>query len=194
MHPITRSLYLLFFLLCTINPVCSFADSLDVFEATHLLSINQGTSNSSYIRSLGRGGFELSHGEPVALSGWYRSNWTDSSIEFLTQANDHFGILWGFTTGETAEKYRINPSIKLGFVYKNTVSQHSVIEARFSTILGGYLKEKSCTADYGDIGGVQQVNCRMAATNLPPEQTLKYLMNERPVDFVSIFVQYRHSF
>ncbi len=31
-------------------------------------------------------------------------------------------------------------------------------------------------ADYGDIGGVQRVNCRLAATELEPKETLKYLL------------------
>lgn len=47
---------------------------------------------------------------------------------------------------------------------------------------GGRLKEKICIADYGDIGGVQRVNCRLEATELEPKETLKYLFNERKKD------------
>jgi hypothetical protein len=59
---------------------------------------------------------------------------------------------------------------------------------------GGKLKEKSCTADYGEIGGVQEVNCRLAATELPPAETLKYLLNERPLNYKIVNVQFRFEF
>ena len=46
--------------------------------------------------------------------------------------------------------------------------------------MGGRFKEHSCTADYADLGGLEQVNCRLAATELAPEETLKYLVNDLP--------------
>jgi len=51
-----------------------------------------------------------------------------------------------------------------------------------TTRIGGHLRERACTADYGEIGGVQRVNCRLAATPLEPRETLQYLWDERPGD------------
>jgi hypothetical protein len=58
----------------------------------------------------------------------------------------------------------------------------------------GKLREKSCTADYGEIGGVQEVNCRMAASILPPSETLKYKFNDKPIDFMAINVVFQYKF
>ena len=38
---------------------------------------------------------------------------------------------------------------------------------------------RPCTADYGAIGGVQAVNCRLAASQLDPAETLRHLEQER---------------
>ena len=45
-----------------------------------------------------------------------------------------------------------------------------------STKFGGLLQEQTFTADYGDVGGTQQVNCRLAAGTLAPADTLDYLI------------------
>ena len=60
-------------------------------------------------------------------------------------------------------------------------------------MLGGTLHEKSCSADYGQIGGVQEVNCRLAASTLPPAETLRYLLNEKPYNHnqVSLMLTWR---
>jgi len=39
------------------------------------------------------------------------------------------------------------------------------------------MTEKTCSADYGQLGGIQTVNCRLAADVIPPEETLDYLVN-----------------
>ena len=52
------------------------------------------------------------------------------------------------------------------------------------------MKERACTADYGDIGGVEQVNCRLAASEMTPTETLKYLTNALPPDRHNVWVRY----
>ena len=88
----------------------------------------------------------------------------------------------------------VEPSIKLGLVAQYEFDNKSFITIRGTTIIGGRLKESSCTADYGDIGGVQQVNCRLAATTLQPSQTLQYLHNEKPYNYNTLLVQYTKRF
>ena len=62
-----------------------------------------------------------------------------------------------------------------------------------SGIFGGRLTESPCEADYGDIGGIQTVNCRLAASVLAPEETLKYLMNAAP-NRLSLSLSFSGSF
>ncbi len=50
------------------------------------------------------------------------------------------------------------------------------------TTFGGRLQEKPCMADYGALGGIQPVNCRLAAGDLTPEATLDQLWNFAPAD------------
>lgn len=61
-------------------------------------------------------------------------------------------------------------------------------------MFGGRLKEKTCSADYGEIGGVQTVNCRLAASTLQPAETLQYLMNEKPKQDMLISVKWTYRF
>ena len=49
-------------------------------------------------------------------------------------------------------------------------------------------------ANYGDIGGVQQVNCRLAATELMPETTLSYLLHRAPPSSFALNVKFTHLF
>lgn len=48
-------------------------------------------------------------------------------------------------------------------------------------------------ADYGEIGGMQEVNCRLAAEPIPPNETLQYLVNEpgRNESRLSVTFEYR---
>jgi hypothetical protein len=52
------------------------------------------------------------------------------------------------------------------------------------------MEEKTCVADYGDIGGIQAVNCRLAATALEPAETLQYLYNEKPSSYFRLGYQF----
>ena len=151
-------------------------------ESTYLVEIAQDTTTSLKARELRQGGFETADGAYVDFSRWYSPDWYDTRVSWMTQVTPKFGILWGIGTGEQAEKYSIMPSLKIGFLYQTALSKNSVIAFTASTYIGGELRERTCSADYGDIGGVQEVNCRLAATALSPAETLNYLTYTRPSD------------
>ena len=152
------------------------------FDSTNLVEVIHGTELSLKARELRSGGFETSAGLYVDFNRWYSPEWYDTQISWMTQITSNFGIIWGFSTGENAEKYSIAPSSKLGFAYQTALNKNSNITFIVSTFAGGELYEKTCTADYGEIGGLQEVNCRLAATILTPADTLKYLVRARKGD------------
>ena len=162
-------------------------------ESTYLIEFQQGSHLSSIASSLGAGGYELSGGTPVRLGDWYKTRWTDVSIGWLTQVTPDFGLIFGLSTGERASKYTIQPGFKLGFLAQTRLGNQAYLSLRATTVLGGTLHEKSCSADYGQIGGVQEVNCRLAASTLPPAETLRYLLNEKPYNHnqVSLMLTWR---
>jgi hypothetical protein len=61
------------------------------------------------------------------------------------------------------------------------------------TLLGGRLREKSCTADYEE-EGISEVNCRLAASLLPPEETLNYLLDVSAQTETRITLRLQYSF
>lgn len=163
-------------------------------QSTYLVELMQGSELSDRASNLQGGGYETSEGRPVSFQRWYRTRWTDARITWMTQVTPNLGLIWGFSTGERAEKYEIQPSVKLGFVYQAQVDRQSSFSLRATTIVGGRLREKPCSADYGEIGGVQAVNCRLAATELEPSQTLGYLLDYAPRDRNLLLLQYRRTF
>lgn len=149
-------------------------------QETHFVGIYQGSDLTTAALRLEHGGYELSDGTWVDFRNWYHSDWTDMRFEMLTQFSDNFGILWGASTGEYAEKLTIEPSIHLGFIVQQHPTPSTTLSFTASTILWGSLKESPCTADYGAIGGIQAVNCRLAASPLPPAATLNYMAHAAP--------------
>lgn len=168
------------------------ADS--VLQGTHLIDIRQGSDLSRKASDLQFGGYESAQGQWIGMQRWYHSKWTDSRITWMTAMSPNVGLVWGLGTGERAEKYTIAPSVKLGFVVTAEPSKNSQFSFKASTILGGQLRERPCTADYGAIGGVQAVNCRFAASTMAPADTLRYLLHERPRDRHSLMLEYKLSF
>ena len=166
----------------------------DVFDKTALIELKQGSELSDKISFYRTGGYETSAGVQVNFSPWYSTNWTDSRITFVTQIGDEFGILWGFSTGEAGQKYRIDPSLKLGIVFHHWLNKNASISLRTTSIIGGSLHETSCVADYGEVGGIQEVNCRLAASTLQPSQTLQYLFNDRPYNQNTVILEYKAVF
>ncbi len=110
-------------------------------------------------------------------------------MAWMTPLTPHLGVIWGGSTGERGEKYTLAPSLKVGVVFQAAPTKNTVFSIKATTLLGGTLKEKSCRADYGDIGGVQEVNCRLAASTLEPAETLKYLVHEKPYNQNQIQIQ-----
>ncbi|WP_027038526.1 hypothetical protein [Mesorhizobium ciceri] len=149
-------------------------------QETSLVGIYQGSELTAAAKRLGEGGYELSDGTPVSFDEWYHSSWTDMRFEMLTQLSDDFGLLWGASTGQRAEKVRIDPSVKLGFILQRRPTPSTTLSLTVSSILGGDLTERPCIADYGPVGGVHAVNCRLAASQLRPSDTLKYMTNLEP--------------
>lgn len=164
------------------------ARASDLSERTHLIGVDLGSSLSDIPRSARSSGYELSDGTPVRFDRWYEERVPNLQFDFLTEITPDLGLLWGVGTGEYGEKYRIDPSLRVGLLYTKPVGRNGVFSLRLTTRLGGRLRERACTADYGEIGGVQRVNCRLAATPLAPSETLDYLWNERPGDRIEASV------
>ena len=160
----------------------------DVFESTSLYDLKQGSELSDNIYSFRNVSYESSLGDAINLKNFYKTNWTDLSLTWITKIDKNFGLIWGGSTGEYGEKYTIYPKFKFGFVFQTFLSKNSKLSLYATSYLGGMLKEKTCQADYGDIGGVQTVNCRLAGSTLQPAETLKYLLNKKPKydQFISV--------
>jgi len=164
------------------------------FDSTYLLDIKQGSELSSKTSDLLNGSFETALGDKVSFRSWYKTSWTDARALWLTQIHPNLGLIWGFSTGEKAEKYEISKSMTIGFAFNKPLSRDSYLSIKGTTIVGGNLKEKPCTADYGAIGGVQTVNCRLAATTLAPADTLPFLFNDKPVNRNVFLISYTKLF
>lgn len=157
------------------------ASAQEFTPAIHVLGIYQGSDLSNTAAGLANGGYELSDGTPVSLYEWYRTDWPDTYIDMMTQLSDDFGFLWGVSTGERGEKYTIDPSVTFGFVTQAHPGTDSVLSLTVTTTVWGNLTEHTCEGDYGEIGGgLQTVNCRLAAEPIPTEETLKYLADAEP--------------
>lgn len=159
-----------------------------------LIEIRQGSDLSTRMRGLRGQSFESAGGERVAFSTWYASNWTDMRATWMTQLSANTGVIWGLGTGEQGRKYTISPSVKIGFIHRAHINRSTAITLRATTTLGARLREKSCTADFGEIGGIQTVNCRLAASTLEPAETLRYLFNEKSGDRHQVSVSLNHAF
>lgn len=170
----------------------AFAQSL--LERTDLVNIGIGGELSDTARDISHADYELADGHRVAMRRWYRSAWTNMHVDFMTEIAPGSGVLWGLSTGEYGKKYHIQPAFRLGFIQQFQTSENGLLTFRFVATLGGRMKEKTCTADYGEIGGIQKVNCRLAASPLPPQETLSYLLDEKPDDAIAASFTYQLRF
>lgn len=160
---------------------------------TSIVDMHQGSELTEMARHLESGGYELAHGRWQSFYAWYHTDWPEVRVDMLTQFSPDFGILWGVGTGEFGQKFNIEPSVKLGVIAQAHPVPNGTLSLSFSTILGGRLLEQPCTADYGDIGGVQQVNCRLAASPISPKDTLPLLLDVNPERF-RIMLSYHATF
>lgn len=168
--------------------------SADLPGETYLRSITLGSSLTQSVDRMGHQGYELADGTPAPVDIWYRRRWTDLHVDFLTQLRPDFGILWGVSLGEAGPKYRIDPALRLGLIWQIVQRPDRDLTLSANVTLGGRLREFPCLADYGEIGGTQPVNCRYAASVLPPEETLQYLVDEAPADRLEIRLSYTIRF
>ena len=166
----------------------------ELLDNTAIVSVKQRSAMSLRAQQLAGGGYELSGGSFVSFVKWYAPKNPDLQFDFLTQFTPNFGLLWGFSTGEYGEKYTVQPAGKIGFIIQHEFNEKSRVSFSMTRLLAGGLKEKPCTADYGDIGGVQSVNCRLAATTLEPSATLQYLANIPAADRTSLSVRFSMNF
>lgn len=163
--------------------------------ATRLFDITVRSELSQKVRGFRDQAYELSAGAEAPLEDWYRPRTIpDTVFRFLTPFGPDNGLIWGFGTGERGRKYRIAPSFHLGWAHQTWLSQRTRLGLQVSAQIGGRLRERTCTADYGDIGGVASVNCRLAATEMPPEQTLAYLANTGPQRRIHLHLSFSHAF
>lgn len=165
--------------------------AFSISENTGLISIRTGSGFAATMRQISRSGYELADGARVDFRDWYRSSWRDLHVDFLTMIGPDTGILWGLSTGEIGGKYRIEPAMRIGIMQQFETAGTGTLTFSLVATIGGGLKEKPCTADYGAIGGVQKVNCRLAATPLPPKDTLLYLFDEKPQGAVRASINYQ---
>lgn len=172
----------------------SSSHSQDFWENNSLLDLYIGSSRSTIARTLQNGGYELSDGTYVDFKNWYMPKYPDITVMFLKQVSENFGVIWGFSTGEKASKYTIDPAFQFGFAYQYAPFEDALISIRATYPLRGKFREKTCLADYGDIGGVQLVNCRLAAGLLPPMDTLDYLVNLRGEIDARIYINFSLRF
>lgn len=170
------------------------AEAQPWLEETQLLDLRLGSPRSDLVAPVRYGGYELADGTPVSFERWYGSRWDDLTVMFLTPVARDLAITWGFSTGEWAEKYRIDPALRLGLIYQRKVAPRHKLTVSISTVIGGNLRERPCVADFGAIGGVQTVNCRLAASTLPPVDTLAFLFRERGFRESRIAISYRIRF
>ena len=170
------------------------AEAQWLLEETSILNLSVGSSRSALAQGLSLGGYELADGTPVRFADWYTPAVPDLNLLFLTRINRNFGITWGLATGERGETYSIQPGLWLGFVYRVELSRHSSLTFSALTLLGGDFSERPCVADYGPIGGIQSVNCRLAASTLPPADTLRFLVNARGFNETRLSIRYEIRF
>lgn len=169
-------------------------NALAWLKNVHLIELQQGSELSNRANSLASGGYELANGQYQPFREWYASRLPDMRITWLGQVTQEFGLIFGLSTGERGKKYTIDPSVKLGFIAQAMNGRNTTITLQATTILGGMLREKTCTADYGEIGGTQEVNCRLAATTMQPADTLTYLVKEKPANRVHITLSVNWKF
>lgn len=167
----------------------------EVRGSTRLFDVTVRSELSQKVRGFRDQSYELSAGAVAPLEDWYRPRTLpDTVFRFITPFGPDNGLVWGFSTGERGQKYRIDPSLHLGWAHQTWLSPRTRVGLQVSAQIGGRMRERTCTADYGEIGGVAAVNCRLAATEMPPEQTLAFLANTGPERRIRLNLSFSHSF
>jgi hypothetical protein len=161
---------------------------------TILLDVAVGSARTARIEAASSTRYELSDGTPVNAASWYGLTRRDLSIRFLTAMNDKVGLIWGLSTGDRGDKYKIAPSLTVGVVGRHAFSRNTWVTLSATVDIGGRTTEAPCVADFGALGGVQSVNCRLAASEIPPEQTLQYLFRDSLGGLPRLTLAFTHRF
>jgi len=184
-------------LACAATPamaeMCDYGECVS-YPRTMLLDIRREEPPARALHIVKFGGYELANGRFQPFSGWYAGRLVSTRAEFITQLSPGLGLLWGVSTGENGDKIQLQPALRAGFLAIRPLGRHASLSVSARTTFAGRLKERPCSADYGAIGGVQQVNCRLAATELRPEDTLQYLWNFQRPDHSQITVRLTTAF
>jgi hypothetical protein len=162
----------------------------DFLSQTRLADISVGSAFESTTRDVSRSGYELEQGKFLSFEPWYSSKWRDTSILLETQLTRSSWFIWGFSTGERGEKYKVQPSVTLGYEQVWEITETSFLSFGVRAKFGGRLKEKPCEAVYSLSGGPVPVNCRLAASILAPDATLSFLWDEAPPDQIRVNLGY----
>lgn len=150
----------------------------------------------------GAGAVMLSDGSSQDLSSLYRPKNKDMEAFFITKVAQgewkenrlyQVNLLWGGSTGQESEKMYVQASAKVGFMARVQTSEASMLTVSAQTTIGGALKERACTADYG-VAGSHQVKCSMASSAMAPSDTLKYLTNRSVYDATQVKVTFQWFF
>ncbi|WP_430464008.1 hypothetical protein [Tabrizicola sp.] len=179
---------------------CDQGLAQELWADTFLLDVYQGSYRSSVAKDLSNGGYELSGGETVDFRAWYSPTLPDLTVLLLKQVSPDLGLIWGISTGEKGEKYEIDQSLHLGFIYQHNPFKNAVLSIKASYPLFGTMTEKTCIADYASADteeanlGTYTVNCRLANTLISPEETLDYLVNLRGETDAKISVSFSFKF
>lgn len=160
---------------------CPYGDCPPILKTT-LIDLRRDTPPAFDLQRTRFQGYELADGRFQSFSRWYAGRFAPIRADLITQITPNVALLWGVTTGERGEKYTLQPGVRAGIVTVHALTLRTSLSLTARTTLGGRLKEVPCTADYGEIGGVQRVNCRLAAADIAPEATLTQLWNFAPAD------------
>lgn len=158
-------------------PVAGEVRAQAFWERTALVDAYRGSHRSSVAAGLREGGYELSGGAAVRFRDWYSPRWPEVTVLFRTELSPAFGLIWGASSGERGVKYRIAPALHLGFVWRHAPFDGAEVTVAAVHPLFGRMREFPCVADYGALGGIQTVNCRLAAEPVPPEDTLQHMVD-----------------
>ncbi|MDZ7906776.1 MAG: hypothetical protein U5N55_14145 [Cypionkella sp.] len=161
---------------------------------TSLRGLSLDGLNAQKVRQAARGSYELSGGGAVKLAKWYSPDFPNLSASFETNIGHGVSVIWGGSLGESGAKYRLGPSAVVGFALRRPAGRNATFNLEVIGHVGGDLFEDLCVADYGSLGGVQPVNCRLAATALPPKKTLEYRWDDSVTALATIQLSYQLRF
>ncbi len=161
---------------------------------TQLIEFNANTPLSQLASTFRLGGYEAANGQWIGHDAWYSARVPDVRMSWLTPINGQWGVIWGLNTGERGAKYHITPGLRLGFANDTRLGPNWRFSMRAMWTVGTRMNEQPCTADYGEIGGVQAVNCRLAAGLMSPAETLQHLSRAVPLDHRSVWIRWTYDF